>query len=199
MFSFTSPSWDAPVYWALDLETSGLDSQRDVILSVGMVPIRQGVILWGERFYSLVRPRDGHHPAEEAIRIHHILPRELEQAPGLDEVLLEILGRLMDSVLLVHYAKLDIGFLRRACPLQGQTWPRPRVVDTVKLLGRLSHRRRQLSPYAEPLPTDLSKAREVFNLPPHKAHHALHDALATAELFLALRSALGARNLRQLT
>jgi DNA polymerase-3 subunit epsilon len=199
MFSLTSPSWDAPVYWALDLETSGLDPQKDVILSVGMVPIRQGVIHWGERFYSLVRPRSGHQPAEAAIRIHHILPRELAQAPGLDEVLQEILGRLMDSVLLVHYAKLDIGFLRRACPRQGQIWPRPRVVDTVKLLGRLSHRRRQLSPYAEPLPTDLSKARESLSLPPHEAHHALHDALATAELFLALRSALEARKLRQLT
>lgn len=199
MFSFTSPSWDAPVYWALDLETSGLDPQRDAILSVGMVPIRQGVIHWGERFYSLVRPRAGHRPAEAAIRIHHILPRELEQAPELDEVLQEILERLAEDVLLVHYARLDIGFLRRACPRLGRTWPRPRVVDTVKLLGRLSHRRRQLSPYAEPLPTDLSRARQAFDLPPHKAHHALHDALATAELFLALRSALEARKLRQLT
>ena len=100
---------------------------------------------------------------------------------------------------LVHYAKLDIGFLRRACAERKLSWPRPRIVDTVRLLAKLSHRRRQLTPYADSLPTDLVKARRVFDLPDHKSHHALYDALATAELFLVLRGALEARRLRQLT
>jgi DNA polymerase-3 subunit epsilon len=35
-------------------------------------------------------------------------------------------------------------------------------------------------------------------MPAHRAHHALADALATAELFLALRARLDARSLGQL-
>ena len=199
MVSIGSPEWDRVVYWALDVETSGLDPGRDELLSVGMIPIRRGAVHWGERFYSLVRPPADHRPSAEAIRIHHILPQELDTAPTLDRVLPKILQRLSVGVALVHYAKLDIGFLRRACRDLGLSWPRPRVVDTVRLLARLSHRRRQLTPYADPLPTDLVKARRVFDLPDHLAHHALYDALATAELFLVLRSALDARRLRHLT
>ncbi|HYQ80643.1 MAG TPA: 3'-5' exonuclease, partial [Anaeromyxobacteraceae bacterium] len=39
---FRSPAWDSVVYWALDLETGGLDPRTDPILAVGMVPLRQG-------------------------------------------------------------------------------------------------------------------------------------------------------------
>ena len=44
---FGSPPWDSALYWALDLETSGLETERDEILSIGMVPIRGGVIHYG--------------------------------------------------------------------------------------------------------------------------------------------------------
>jgi DNA polymerase-3 subunit epsilon len=199
MFSLRSPLWDAVDYWALDLETSGLDPHHDLILSAGLVPIRRGAIHWGERFYSLVRPPSGQVPGEAAIRIHHILPRELQAAPTIDQVLPEILDRLTDGVLLVHYARLDLGFLRRACRSQARRWPRPRIVDTVRLLSRLGHRRRQIEPHAESLPADLGEARRALGLPAHLRHHALYDALATAELFLAVRRALGASRLGQLT
>ena len=53
-----SPPWDAVTYWALDLETGGLDPRSDPILSVGMVPIRAGGIRLGEAWSSLVRPED---------------------------------------------------------------------------------------------------------------------------------------------
>ena len=49
--------WYDATYWAVDLETTGLDPRRDRILSVGMVPVRDGVVRWGERLYTLVRAR----------------------------------------------------------------------------------------------------------------------------------------------
>jgi len=193
-----SPLWQEVDFWALDLETSGLDPRADDILSVGMVPVRAGVIRWGESYYSLVRPRQGHRPSPEAMRIHHILPGELDEAPDLLQVLREIDGRLAQGPLIVHYAKLDVGFLRSACARLGVPWRRPTVVDTLRLLGRLTHMRRRLDPYAESMPADLARARAALGLPPHVRHHALYDALATAELFLALADRLGAKKLRQL-
>jgi len=194
---FRSPGWRETVYWALDLETSGLDPQRDAILSVGMVPIRDGIIRWGERYYSLVSPPADHVPSPEAMRIHFILPEEARAAPPLNEIWPEIARRLRRGALLVHYHKLDVAFLRRVARGLGRRWPAPDVVDTVKLLARVTHRRRLLDPYAEAMPTDLGKARSEFGLPAHRAHHALYDALATAELFLALVDRLAIRSYRQ--
>jgi DNA polymerase-3 subunit epsilon len=194
-----SPPWRDVDYWSLDLETSGLDPRIDDILSVGMVPVRGGSILWGERYYSLVRNSPAHRPSIEAMRIHHILPEEATRAPELPEVLDAILGRLEGAVLIVHYGKLDLGFLKVAAARLARPWPRPEVVDTVKLLGRMTHLRRRLEPYAEAFPADLANARRELGLPAHRHHHALYDALATAELMLVLADRLGAKRLRHLT
>ena len=196
---FRSPPWTETVFWALDLETSGLEPRKDVVLSVGMVPVRSGVVAWGERFYSLTRPCRGRSVSSDAIRVHHIVPGELETAPDIETILPEIRHRLQEGVLLVHYAKLDLRFLEEIHRRLDRPWRRPPVVDTVRLLARYSHRRRQLTPYAEPLPTDLARARRELGLPRHLSHHALYDALATAELFLALRARLELTRLRQLT
>jgi len=100
-------SWTEEVLWALDLEASGLDVRHDVILSVGMVPVREGRVHYGERWYSLVRPPVDREPSVEALRVHHILPEEARDAPALDEVLDGVLRRLADHVVLVHHARLD--------------------------------------------------------------------------------------------
>jgi len=186
------------VYWALDLETSGLDERTDRILSVGMVPIRAGAIRWGERYYSLVRPPDATRLSESGIPAHHILPSELQGAPPIAEVLAEIDRRIAQGVLLLHFSSIDLVFLRRAFREAGRRWPHPPTVDTVNLLGQLDRRRAYLDPHAAALPTGLSEARAQLGLPPHDAHHALSDALATAELMLALRSRLGAKTLKDL-
>lgn len=194
-----SPPWDEVVYWSLDLETSGLDASRDRMLSVGMVPVRRGAVRWGERFYSLVHPGSFSGLTEEAITVHHILPQELRSAPPVGEVLDAIANRLRDAVLLVHHASLDVRVLAQAHRQLGRRWKRPPVVDTRNLLARLEHRLQQLEPYAEPFSRSLGGVREQLGLPAYDYHHALTDALATAELFLVLRSRLGARKLRQLT
>lgn len=197
-FLRTSPDWETVTYWALDLETSGLDPKRHVILSAGMVPVRGGVVRWGERWESLVRPTEGVTIPEDGLRAHHILPGELEHAPALGAVLPEIDRRVREGALLVHFGQLDLGFLRAAYAAHGLTWTKPRVVDTVELLQKLHHRRHQLTPHPTPPRTALPEAREDFGLPPYANHHALTDALATAELFLALRARLQARRLADL-
>ncbi len=192
-----SPAWNEVTYWALDLETSGL-SNNDQILSVGMVPIRHGIIEFGTHYYSLVRPVRPDALSAEGIKAHHILPRELDNAPGLEEVLEEIKARIGHDALLLHYSSVDLRFLQRYFRATGKPWVKPVVVDTVVLLARLGERRRRLEPHAKPFPTGLAAARAAFGLPGHLEHHALWDALATAELFLVLRQQLQARTLRQL-
>jgi DNA polymerase III subunit epsilon len=196
---FRSPPWDSVDYLALDLETSGLDPRSGKILSVGTVPVRGGAIRWGEHWYTLVSGVTREEAGGEAVGIHNILHGELADAPPIREVVAELARQLGTvRVLLVHHAPLDVGFLKLAFERTGHTWPKPAVVDTRLLVVALEERRQMLQPYARPLPRGLSELREEFDLPPFDPHHALGDALATAELFLALRARLGAKTLRHL-
>ncbi len=195
-----SRPWEEVTYWALDLETGGLDARRDSILSVGMVPVREGTIRVGEAYRSLVRPHSDL-ISHESVRAHQLVPGELHGAPALADVLAEVDRRLEEGVLLVHQAAIDVPFLKRAHASTALRWPRPRVVDTVDLLVRAAKKARFIDPAApDRLPElNLTAARRKLGLPEYAAHDALTDAIAAAELFLVLRRSLGARTLRDLS
>lgn len=198
---FSSPAWDAVTYWALDLETGGLDARKDPILAVGMLPVRAGRIRLGESYRTLVRPADGRPIDPESIRAHQLVWGEVKDAPPIAEVLPEVDRRLgEDGVLLVHHKGIDVAFLKDACKRSGMKWRSPPVVDTVDLLVKLARKAHLARPElpADPPALNLTAARELQGLPPYQAHDALTDALATAELFLVLRTRLGARTLRDL-
>ncbi len=194
---FRSPPWDSVEYWALDLETGGLDARNDPILAIGMVPVREGVVRIGQAYRTLVRPPEGGRIDPVSVRAHQLLWGDVQEAPPLAEVLPEIERRVHERVLLVHFAAIDVAFLRRDFRRCGLRWPSPVVVDTAKLL-------RKIATHAPPgLPSDmqplnLTLARRAHGLPEYQAHDALTDAIATAELFLVLRKTLGARTLREL-
>jgi len=197
---FSSPPWDSAVYWALDLETGGLEAKKHPILAVGMVPVRGGTIRLGEAYRTLVRPETGEGLDPESVRYHQLVWGEVREAPRLAEVIPEVERRLREGMLLVHHASVDLAFLKRAFAGLRLPWPRPRVVDTVDLLVRLASRSLLRNPDApNDLPNlNLSAARRAHGLPDYQAHDALTDAVAAAELFLVLRKALGASTVRRL-
>lgn len=197
---FGSPRWDVPVYWALDLETGGLDARKDPIISVGMVPVRGGIIRLGEAFATLIRPDPRRPIRPETVQAHQLLAGDLHKAPPLGAVLREVDRRLSGCVLLVHHRGIDLPFLKDGHARTGLRWTKPQVVDTVDLLAKAAWRRRFLRPGSgEEMPSfNLGEARRAHGLPDYDAHDALVDAVATAELFLVLRQAIGAKKLRDL-
>jgi DNA polymerase III subunit epsilon len=158
------------------------------VLAIGTVPIVDGAIRVGEGIAALVRP--GRRSAAEGIVAHHLRPSDVADAPALEEVLPATLEAIdAADALLVHHAALDVTVLRRACVVTGLRWPSPPVIDTLELIGR-ARRRERATGSGRRMPRDLAGAREVLDLPPHPAHDALEDAIATAELFLALQARL---------
>jgi DNA polymerase-3 subunit epsilon len=131
------------------------------------------------------------------VRAHQLLWGEVREGPPLPEVLAEAERRLRGNVLLVHHAAIDVAFLRRDFGRCRLRWPAPQVVDTVRLLRRLESIARPDLP-RDSESSNLGRARKGRGLPAYQAHDALTDAIATAELFLSLRAALGARTLRDL-
>jgi len=172
--------WRRVDFVALDLETTGLDPARDEILSVGMVELQGGCIRLGSARHYLVAP-DRAVPERSAV-IHQLTDDQLATGRPLGEVLPEVLDRLAGRVLLCHHAAVETGFFDAACRrLYGAAFV-ALVADTEWLIGRwLVQRNQPLAPGA----LRLHALRERFNLPRYKAHDALVDALATAELFCA--------------
>lgn len=195
-----SPRWDTVSYWALDLETGGLDARRDPILAVGMVPIREGGIRLGEAYASLVRPEGAEAIQVDSIQAHQLIPGDVAFAPALGDVLAEVDRRLREGALVVHQAAIDVTFLKRAYKRVGRRWPDPPLVDTVALLLKAAKRARFVDPDAPDTEPDLNLlgARRRFGLPDYGQHDALIDAIAAAELFLVLRRQVGAKTLRDL-
>jgi DNA polymerase-3 subunit epsilon len=197
---FRSPPWDSATYWALDLETGGLNPGTDAILAVGMVPIRAGTIRLGESYATLVRPEGGRGIDPRSVQAHQLVWGEVKEAPPLDAVLPEIEKRLREGIMLVHHWPLDVGFLKLAFRSRGRMWPSPPIVDTVDLLVRAKEKSRFIQPNAlDDIPVlNLGKARREYGLPDYAAHDALTDAVAAAELFLVLRKRLRVKTVRDL-
>jgi hypothetical protein len=78
-----SRSWRAVEFAALDFETTGLDRERDAIVSFGVVPVRGGRLIVGEAVHQLVVPEVP--SSAESMRIHGILPKDLDGALPLPE------------------------------------------------------------------------------------------------------------------
>lgn len=179
---FPSPRADyrSVGYLAVDLETTGLDPRKDVILSVGYVALQGPEILLASARHHLVRV-DRAIPETSAV-IHQITDDQAAGGEPLSEVMAKLLAALAGRVLIAHHAAIELGFLSAACR---QLWGQGllvRWIDT-RILAQRALDRRQL-PY-KPADLRLYALASRYNLPRHSAHHALADALTAAELFLA--------------
>jgi len=169
---------------SVDLETTGLDPNKDDILSVGLVEIRGMSVMLGTAWHEIVRV-NREIPEDSAV-IHQITDDHAATAgKPIEEVLPQLLKRLEGKVMLVHYARIEQLFIDAACRrLYDAPFVIP-IIDTLKLGQRVFERRNHT---IQPGDLRLFNLRPRYNLPHYKAHNALNDALSTAELFLAMAS-----------
>ncbi|GAB46958.1 exonuclease domain-containing protein [Mobilicoccus pelagius] len=189
----STPLDEAPLL-AVDLETTGLDPRVDRILAVGFVPVDGDEIRLAGARQVLVRHTDGDGVGQSAT-VHGLTDDALTAGHPLADVLAVLLDELAGRVLLAHYAVLEEEFLAAACRREfGAPLVVP-VVDTLELQRRLV-----AGPYDHPRAGTLrlGRARSHHGLPTYRAHAALTDALACAELYLAQREAFAARGDRAL-
>lgn len=185
-----TPLREAPLL-ALDLETTGLDPRRDHLISVGFIEVHGLQIPLGTGQGFLVD--QGVAVGQSAV--FHQVTDDALQSVGVD--LAEAVDRVFDAlagrVLLAHHATIEEGFLGAAVRvLHGINIEIP-TVDTMTLgLRALGD--------TEQLPRDaarLWRLRARAGLPGYRGHDALTDALACAELYLALAQELGLSTLRE--
>ncbi len=180
--STADTGWRDARWCAVDLELTGLDPRRDEIIAIGAVPIDDGRVILGGAYYSLARPRRA--PGRGSVLIHKLREVDLVGAPALDRALDGLLAALAGRVPVFHTAWVEEAFLGRALRRRGVGLPA--AADT-EALGR-----RWLGGRGEEVPDhialgDLAAALRVVAETPH---HALGDALTTAQAFIALAGLL---------
>jgi DNA polymerase III subunit epsilon len=178
--------WREVTYSVIDFETTGLDPERDEIISFAAVTVSGGRVLAGETRYGLIRP--SRMPEPETIRIHGLREADLAGAPPLSERIDVLLEAITGRAIVAHVAAIERGFLERALRAHGLDLRNP-FIDTAKLDAEL-RRLRRAPPGSEPI--GLSAMARGLGLPVHRPHHAEGDALTTAQAFIALASHLDA-------
>ena len=153
---------------ALDLETTGLDSDRHQILEIGAVRFRGDEVI--ETYQTLVNPGV---PIPEFIqRLTHITPQQVKRAPFFSSVASEVEEFLGADPIIGHNIQFDIGFLaNNGVPLSNPSY------DTWDLASVFLPASRQYS---------LKYLSTFFQVEHNDAHRALADAMATKNVYIKL-------------
>ncbi len=174
--------WRRANYCVVDLELSGLRPRDDEIISFAAVPIDAGRLVAGDAVYGVCRP--SRPLAEASIVIHGLRTVDLADAPLLDEAIQPLITAMTGRVIVAHVSWVERAFLGRALRRQGVRLRGP-ILDTFELGRLLAIERRE-----ESSRRTLDELAEYLRLPIYRRHHALGDALTTAQVFLSLATHL---------
>ena len=165
---------------SLDIETTGLDPMSADMISVGWVVISQGVIDLASAETHIVRPSG---EVGSSASVHGLTDTVVLAGRDWSVVLDRILEVLRGRALLVHHAGLDKTLLDRMCRYRFGTPLMLPVIDTLALERRRRRRRHQ---EGDSQSLRLNALRQAYKLPRYNAHDCLVDAIATAELLMAM-------------
>jgi len=173
---------------AVDLELTGLDASSNRIVAIGWTLLDKGRIRMGTNHHLLI---NGGQSVGSSATIHELMDNEVALGVDLGAGLEALFSAAEGRVWVFHHAGLDIAFLQQAC----QDWVGMRppfvVLDTMRIELAL-RKRRDITVQQGDL--QLSRLRGDYHLPRYTAHNALIDAIATAELLLAIAARLDSRS-----
>jgi DNA polymerase III epsilon subunit-like protein len=181
-------SWRSVGFAVVDLETTGLDPERDAIVSIGVVPVDGGVARLDRALSHIIDP--GRPMAPDVVAIHGIRPHDLDGAVSLEAVADELRSALDRRVVVAWTSWVEAAFLARALGGTASAWSR-RIIDVRRLAILEDHLAgRTPSPAVS---SSLSVTAARFGVPPDRPHHALWDAFVTAQLLLVVATRLERR------
>jgi DNA polymerase-3 subunit epsilon len=163
----------------LDLETTGLNLNKDRVLSIGAVVIEDGAIDFSQQFERTLQCREL--KLSPSVLIHGLGPSAIAAGSEPAEALLELLEFMGDSPVLAFHAPFDQHMLGRAVKEHLGHKLQQVFVDVADIAPLVC-------PQAQIREAGLDEWIEWFRLEVFERHNASADALATAELALILFS-----------
>lgn len=162
----TSPFED--VWVAIDLETTGLNVDKEAIIEIGAVKFQGEQVL--DTFQTFVNP--SRKLSSFIKRFTSISQEQVDEAPPFELVVGRLAAFLGNAPIIGHNVAFDVGFLEKA----GLKLSNPRC-DTWDMVYVLHPGMPEYS---------LSRLTDRMGLTHDRPHRAIDDALATKELFVEL-------------
>ncbi len=162
----------------LDTETTGLDPKRgDRLIEIGCIELINRNPT-GVEFHAFINPQDRDvHP--DAERVHGISSVFLKDKPLFSAVANDFLDFIGASMLVIHNATFDIGFINMELErIEGQIITMDRVTDTLAL-ARRKHP-------AGPNTLDALCKRYSIDTTKRTKHGAIVDSLLLAQVYVEL-------------
>lgn len=175
-----------------DTETTGLDTHRDRILSIGALKVQNWSIAVGSRLEIFVQ--QAYQPNKDVVAVHGILPVARDSSFTEPRAIEQFLSYCGSGVLVAHHAAFDIAMINKALGKLGPFQLKNKVLDTGTLARRVAH-----SPQlAKPGTYGLDQLCTQYRIPPSDRHTAAGDAFITALLLMKLLYRLEKRGVRTL-
>ncbi|MBL8518682.1 MAG: 3'-5' exonuclease [Betaproteobacteria bacterium] len=168
----------------VDVESSGLDLMTDRLIAIGAVAVKGNAVDIADSFEVVLR-QDAV-SADENILIHGIAAAEQRGGVAPREALLGFLDYIAGDPLIAYHAFFDEGMLRRACRDHLGLKLKCDWLDLAQLAPAV----------LKPAPIEHGRSKNLddwladFGIQVSERHRAVADAVATAQLWLALLPAL---------
>lgn len=160
-------------YVVIDTETTGLNPQRNRVIELAAVRVKNGQPV--ETFETLINP---HRRIPDFIAKFTGINNEMTAtAPGFGQVADKLLDFLGQAIVVGHNIPFDIRFLDYELRRLARPALLNETVDTISLAVRLNPGLRR---------PNLDRLAAHLNLPVKNRHRAMADAALTCECFLAL-------------
>jgi len=163
----------AAKFYAIDIETTGVNLGKDEIISFASVPIVNLKILVGDTFYTLIKPKSYDY---KAMKYHGISKDNLMDAPVFEEVA-DIVLKVLDGILIGHTVEFDFTFLKTNFKALGVRFKRD-LIDIAMVERWLRLKRKTAE-------NDLSLDGMIatYGLKQYYRHNAAADAFFAAQIF----------------
>ncbi len=160
-------------YVVFDLETTGLEANKDEIIEIGACKIVNGRI--DETFSTFVKP--SRHIPREITSLTGINDAMVKDAPSINYVLPDFYKFCYGSTMVGHNVQFDIGFIYNVAKKFSYNFNNP-LMDTMEM----AHQKLPgLKNYK------LGTIVDKLNIVLENAHRAINDATATAKVFIKLK------------
>jgi DNA polymerase-3 subunit epsilon len=160
-------------FCAIDIETTGLDPDKDEIISFACVPIVNLKILVGETYYTLIKPAKYDY---SAMKYHGISRDDLMDAPSFGEVSGRIMN-LLDGILIGHTVEFDFTFLKKGFKANRVRFKRE-IIDIAAVERWIRWERGK-----DEDETTLDSMITSYGLKSYYRHNAAADAFFAAQIF----------------
>lgn len=171
-----------------DTETTGFHPYGgDELLSIGAVVVENGQVCYHKTFFEWINPKRS--IPFEIQELLHITDAEVADAPNAMEVIRNFIQFIGPACLVAHNLEFDLHFLNRHLTLNCKEKIRNPAIDTLPLAYHMF----------PTLPShNLDTLLTSFHIQMRRRHHALDDAVMTAELFVEFIQCLDERGIHSL-